>query len=339
MRLLHLLTILCLGLAAQVAPAQEPHALPAEAGAPWTHKLTNMILPASAAGLTRREIRDLTSGELDIFAEYEDPAHQMFAMVFVYRTDVPDAAIWYERAILSLQSAPGHGLSGVAMPSPSPFARPGAGAASGLRLAMDVPGPRFKSMAVAVVPLGNWLVKVQMSSLSLDRAGIDAKLDSMLQALGWPAETAAPRAAAAILPCPKPLRTKPAKIVRDDIGQVLMNSVAFISMDREGPPAVYCRDPGVPIELGVYRADGDDNSYVIALGDAGGALSVAPAISLDSLMGEGGRARSYSMTMLDHGNTAVLPSFNRLPPPQQALSVARSSTPSITTTPPSETPN
>jgi hypothetical protein len=102
-------------------------------------------------------------------------------------------------------------------------------------------------------------------------------------------------------------------------------------MEREGPPPVYCREPGLPAELGVYRANAYDKAYVIALGDSGIALSVGSAFSLDALMG-GGRSKSFSMTRLDRNGTSVMPSFNRLPPPQQALSVALSSSPMISTT-------
>jgi hypothetical protein len=293
-----------------------------------------MVLPATAAGLTRGEISDSTAAELDVSAQYHDQARDMLLLVYIYKPGIQDVAIWFDKAASAMRTSPGHGLETATLPAPIPFARPGAGTRAGLRLVMDVPGPGFKSTALAIAPVGDWLVKVHMGSRSLDRAALEAKLDAILASLGWPAEASAPHAAAAILPCPRPLKTKQAKIARDDLGDVLVNAVSF-SIEREGPPPVYCREPGLPPELGVYRPNGDDNSYVVALNDAGLALSVAP--SLSALLG--GDGKKYSVTRLNHGSAEVLPSFNRLPPPLQAVSVAQSSSAMVSTTGPREAPN
>jgi hypothetical protein len=340
MRILHLLIVLGLGFAAQAAFAQpQLRTIAAEAGAPWTHKVTKMILPATAAGLTRGEIEDLTADERDLIAQYRDPGGDLVASVYIYQPGVADVAIWFDRAVWAIQATPRYGLNGGAVPSPSPFARPGAGAPSGLRLSLDLPGPELKSTAVAIAPLGEFLVKIRLSSHSLDGAALDAKMGAVMEALGWPAESGTPHTAAAMAPCTTPLKTKQAKIVHDDMGQVLMNSVAFISMEREGPPPVYCREPGLAPDLAVYRADGDGNSYVVALNDAGLALSLGPALSLDALLGGGGPGKKYSMVRLNHGATEVFPSFNRLPPPAQAVSVAQGGSPTIMTTTGNGTPD
>jgi hypothetical protein len=340
MRVLNLLIVIGLGLIAGAASAQpELRTVTAEAGASWTHRLTKVTLPPMAAGLVRGEIRDLTAEELDVVADYRDPAGDLLATIYIYKPGVNDVAIWFDQAAQAIRATPLYGLNGAAVPAPAPFARPGAGAAGGLRLSLDLPGPDLKSTALAMAPIGDFLVKIRLTSHGLDRASLDAKLDTVMSALGWPGEAGPAHAAAAMASCAVPLKTKQAKIVHDDLGQVLMNSVAFISMEREGPPPVYCREPGLPPELGVYRADGDGNSYVVALNDAGLALMVGPALSLDALMGGGGGGKKYSMTRVNHGSTEVLPSFNRLPAPQQAVSIAQGSRPTIMTTAPSETPH
>jgi hypothetical protein len=327
MRLLHLTIALGLtfgAMAGRPAFAQpQPRIIPAESGTPWVHTPTKLVLPAAAAGLTRGEIGDTTASELDVSAQYQDQASDLLVLVYVYRPGIPDVGIWFEQAASAMGTSPGHGMEGAILPAPTPFARPGAGTPSGLRLSMDVPGPGFKSTALAVAPLGNWLVKVHMSSRSLDGAALGRKMDAVLAALGWPAEAGAPRAAAPMLPCPAPLKTRQAKIARDDMADVLMNAVSS-SIEREGPPPVYCREPGVSGGLAVYRPDGDDNSYIVALDDAGLALSVAP--SLSALLG-GSHGKKYSLTRLQHGGADVLPSFTRLPPPEQAVSVAQGSSP------------
>jgi len=331
MRALRLLIVMSLGLAAHSAIAQPaPRTIAADSGSGWTHKLTKLSLPPTAAGLTRNEILDLTAEELDLAATYADPAGDLVTTIYVYQPGVQDVAIWFDRATWAIQASPQYGLGGIALPAPTAFAPPRTGAAGGLRLALDLPGTELKSTAVAIAPIGAWLVKVRMSSRKLDKAALDSRLDSLLAALGWPAESGTARAAVAILPCPTPLKTKQAKIVRDDMAAVLINAVSF-SMQREGPPPLYCREPGLPPEFGVYRANGDKDSYVVTLNDAGAALSVGP--SLGGLLG-GNSRKTYSLSRLDHGSAAVLPSFNRLPPPAQAVSVAQGSAPMISATPP-----
>ena len=40
----------------------------------------------------------LAGMQLDVFTPYVDPARETLAMVYVYRTGVPDVAIWFDRA-------------------------------------------------------------------------------------------------------------------------------------------------------------------------------------------------------------------------------------------------
>lgn len=332
MRLLHLLVALGVGLTAQVAAAQrELRPIQAAAGSSWTHAQSKLVLPASAAGLSRGKIGDAGEEQLDVVADYSDHANGLVATVFVYRTGLPDAAIWFDRAVWAIQVTPAYGLNGAAVPAPTPFAPSGSGTATGLRTSIDLPGPSPRSTAVAIAPLGHWMVKVRLSSKTLDAAALGSKMSEVLSALGWPAEAGSGRAAAAILDCSRPLKTKKAKIVPQDMGQMLINAVSDAAIEREGPPPVYCREPGIPVSLGVFRADGDDKSYVFTLDDAGNAVSVSPALDFGSLLGGSG-GKSWSMVRLDRNGTSVLPSFNRLPPPEQAVSVALGSTPVISTT-------
>jgi hypothetical protein len=93
-------------------------------------------------------------------------------------------------------------------------------------------------------------------------------------------------------------------------------------VEHQGTSPVYCREPGAMLDHGVYRPGGSSEAYLIALGDSGTALSLAPAIDLSALMGGGGGGRRIAMTLLGRDGASVYPSFNHLPPPGQALEVA-----------------
>lgn len=310
---------------AQPAQAQQaqPRVLAVPAAAAWQHAATQIILPPRVAGLRRGEIRDSTAEELDVVADYDNAAEGVAGTVYVFRTQTPDAALWFDRALTAIQLRPGWGLEGAAPPAPTGFARPGAPLASGLRASLDVGTPEVRSTALAIAPLGDFLVKVRLSSARLDQAGLDALLTRFIEGLRWPAAAATgERAAVAIAPCPEPLRFRRARVVRSDASDVLMTLLSSaVVAQREGPPPVYCREPGASGH-GVYRVEGSRDSYLLALGDAGVALSVGQALNLGALTGEGGGGgRRYSVTLLDRSATSALPSFNRLPPPDQAIAL------------------
>jgi len=208
----------------QAAPAQQAaqRTLAVPANASWQHAETQMILPSRSAGLTRGDIRNTTDAELDIIAAYENREEGITGTVYLYRTMTPDAALWFDRALTSIMMRPEYRLDG-GPPAPTGFTRPGGSTASGLRAALDSSAPDLSGTAVAIVPLGGWLVKIRLSAARLDRSAIDNLLTRFIQELCWPAETSAERIAVPIEPCPAPLRLRQARVVRDDGAQVLLN--------------------------------------------------------------------------------------------------------------------
>lgn len=319
--------------AAAAAQPQPPRTLEIQATAAWGHAGTGMTLPPDIAGLTRGEIRDAGTEEMDVAASYVDAGGTTTATVYIFRTGVPDVALWFDRALAAIYARPEFELSG-GPPHAHAFTRPGATVASGMQTAIAVQSSDIRSTALAVAPLGDWLVKVRMSTSGLDAAALDQHLTRFIEGMGWPAASSAERAAATIETCPEPLRLRQARVIRSDGADVLMDLLAVAATGADGgeeddtPPPVYCREPSSTVEYGVYRPDQSSQSYVIALGDAGIALSVGRA-SLSELMGGG---RRYSMMLLDRNSTSALPSFNRLPPPAQAISVAFAAQSSISVT-------
>jgi hypothetical protein len=115
-------------------------------------------------------------------------------------------------------------------------------------------------------------------------------------------------------------------VLRPDTTESLMDALTGVAAalpDADRGPIVYCREAASGRQYGVYRPNASRTAYVAALGDAGIALSLGRAINLEALNGGGGRSR-VGMTMLERDSTHVLLSFNRLPPPAQAVSVAMS---------------
>jgi hypothetical protein len=307
----------------------EPRTLAVAPDAAWQHAVTGMILPGRVGGLARLHIRDSSEAELDVVATYVDRDDGMIALIYVYRTMTPYVPVWFDRAVATIMLP----QTGAAPPTIAAFARPGASAASGLRAVMTDSVAGMRSTAVAIVPMGTWLVKIRLGSARLDPAALDERLSAFVAALTWPAETGTARAAVPVEPCPTPLRLRTARIVRTEMTDVLMDSViGTVEPEGEpGPPPVYCREPGATVERGVYRPDGATDNYLIAINDAGLAIGVGDASGLSALLGQPGRQR-FSVTLLERISTSSFPSFNRLPPPDQALALVRGGQPLSVTT-------
>jgi hypothetical protein len=325
--------------AVQPAWAQNPgRTIEIPASAAWQHAESGMVLQSKVAGLARGKILDRTPDERDVSMEYGGK-DGLYTTIYVYQTLLPVTGIWMDRAVTSVRLRPGWN-AGDASPAIIPFTRPGGTAASGLRTSLDLNVASPKSTAIAIAPLGNWLVKIRMTSTVLDRAALQTRMTQFIEGLRWPASTKAEPAAAVVQPCPTALALKRAKIVREDMADSLMNALMGVAMadveaeidSKSLAPAAYCREPGPLDQMSVYRPDGSAERYVIAMGDDGIALSVAPAFDLDALGSDRRGKQRVSMTLLDRNATSALPSFNRLPPPEQALQVARSSAPSMSVT-------
>lgn len=304
------------------AQRQQPRLIDVPAASAWQHAATGMILPSRSAGVTRAQIRDATDGELDVTTTYEDPAGDLITTVYLFQTMLPAAPMWFDRALTALVANPQFALDQSIPAVPISFTPPKASAASGLRASLGVNSGGFRSTAVALAPLGPWMVKLRMSSRSLDRAALDQRLSAFIGELRWPAEVSAPPVAAAIQPCAEPLKLKKARLVSRDLTQTLIDAAMSVTVaERAGKPPTYCRESGPSPHYGVYRPDASKDQYVVALGDSGTALVVKRAFDLAALDGGSGGGRRYSLSLLKQNATEVLPSFNRLPPPDQAIGV------------------
>lgn len=247
-----LLTLPAVGIAQPV----QPRLLEVPASAAWQHAQTQMILPPRVAGLSRGELRDLGEAEMDVVAQYAGGNDGTFVTVYLFRTATPDASLWFDRALTAILIRPEYGIPSDAPPPPAtPFQRPGATLASGLRATLDLNASGLRSSGVAVAPLGAFLLKVRISSSSLDRAALDERLARFIDGLRWPAPTEHERAATPIQPCPEPLRLRNARMIRGDMASALSDAMGGMLMQSatEGEPPVYCREPGATPQYGVYR--------------------------------------------------------------------------------------
>jgi hypothetical protein len=212
------------------------------------------------------------------------------------------------------------------------FTPPGHGAATGFLATSDLLG-QYRSTGLLVAPVApNWLLKIRITSARLGAAALRTRLEEIARGIHWPAPEGEMREPVLVTNCAEPLRLRRARVNAPDMGDALiaglMGAAAGVRLPNAAP--AYCRDPGATVEYGVYRAVGSSDSYILALHDSGIAVSLAPAVTMADLGGDQRRRGSpVSMTLLDRNRAGSWPNFDRLPPPQQALQVLRTSGPIV----------
>lgn len=291
----------------------------------WQHAATGLIVPTALAGLPRNEITDASDREIDVSLQFGD-SNTTHATIFLFRPALMDVPVWFDRVETQVLKGDTFGAA-TPIGTPSGFALPGGTATSALRRVYQPAHPPFRATGVAVLPLGQWLVVVRLSSAVLSPAELDTKLSTVVAELGWPARKPnvpeAP-AAAPVQPCATPLRYDPkAKMKKPDMAAGLLGATLAMmaskppedgKKEEESAPATFCRDGEGSRELGVYRAlPADSFAYTIAIADAGNTISVYPDLLSDA------KKPGYAVTLNTLERAYVFPAFDRLPEPVKVM--------------------
>lgn len=283
----------------------------------WQHARTGVILRPHLGGLGRASVEDAGSDEVDLFARYNDAATGTIGTIFLFHPGIASVPMWFDRAQAAMLAQKVYGTAEPA--SPIPFSVKPEAAQDSLRIVYAMQGGDMRSIGLAAVPVGDWLLIIRLSSHTLDRSALDARLTAVLNEIGWPANRPAAPVATPIAACPNLLTYKKARLRSPDMGQALINAmlpqVAAKEAKTDSKPVTYCRDrEAQDAQWAVYRADANSNAYVMALGDGGSSITVAPALVLKG-------ARAYRVTLYGLDRRTTYPNVTALPPPEQAYDI------------------
>lgn len=301
------------------AQAQGPRALEVPPTAGWKHAETGLILRSRIAGAQRTMLLDSSGSELDVSAQYGSPDETLSITLSIYRPALASVPVWFDRLETSVLLNDIYGKPKANGDAPIAFAAPGAATASSLRR-VYVPSKGFATVAVALVPLGKWLVAIRIGARDLGSAGMEAKLSEVIAGIGWPKDAPESPVAVPVAPCAQPLAyAKGAEMRKPGMEDALVGGAAIALTKPDGPPPVYCRDLPPQSRYSVYRDPGVPNTYLIAVGNSGVIVSIAPDVF----------AQKPGFRMLaghlDH--YAVYSTFDRLPHPDDAMRAIRGTRP------------
>ncbi|HZF95349.1 MAG TPA: hypothetical protein VEZ20_10825 [Allosphingosinicella sp.] len=294
-------------------------AAPAQAqGERWQHEESGISVPRSIGDMSLSQERDGSGGQkYDMVLQYGTSRTPV--TLYVYRSAYPNAAIWFERTRLAMNANVGADVQSAA---PRSFTLGGATAPNGLREEIALAGGQATGVAIAQV--GEWIVKLRITSNEIGRAAIAERMDRLLEALRF----ANPAPATHPLTVPGPCADGHAMRGR----QLRLNSrhratAAAVSVlgygDARGigglaaEPARWCRvtQTKLPVQLGSLYRRRDGNGWVALLGDSGRAA----AAFLTELPGDSVRAVLFASLP---ASTHSVAAYDGVPDPEEAIPLA-----------------
>ncbi len=335
------LAVLGLGAAMPAVAFAEPRQISSSPSKSWVHKGTGIALPTSLGGEPRKAIYDLTTGEWDVIAQYEKPDRSTIITVYIYQSSVATVPIAFAQArrAISINEMRNPGFVGTFDPATPTvaFAPVAGGTASGLRVSFASSGS-YKSTALAIAPMGrDTLVKLRVSSKTLDKSGMDALLNKIIADLSLPKDAVSQPAAVEVADCPDAMpqfkTTKDAKSSNSGGASILGALVGLASSDdaaKSGAPLrpTFCRSGFLgSAEEGFaqYRILGGSEYYLVSLVDNGTVMVVASDRATEILQAEDGAKNgskpSYSIQLFQPGSITNYVPQDGMPSPQQALSI------------------
>jgi hypothetical protein len=322
----------CVSVGSTVQAATNP--ISAAAGKDWRHDLTGTVLPARIGEFSRKDIADYGNQKLDILATYEQPQSRTTATLYVYRAGLPDVSIWHDR-IVRVMAMGRLGAADVPKLQTTFFTPAGQGGNSGVRSVIPLAGKGFTSSGVAMFRHDDWLIVVRMSSGTIPAADLDGSLTAFVEALTLsPARQPAPEAYR-ITPCAKPFPDQPAARAARDMSGGLLAGMLMQAIDngklktteaKDTTAPHYCSDPdALGTDYAAYRDEKEANSYLVAVGDAGNVVWIAPdgmATLLDPKKGS-----QYSMMLTTVAKRINYTPFTAMPSPTQVMEIVQSERP------------
>jgi hypothetical protein len=317
---------LAAGLLCAAAPVAAQEQVTPRIEATWRHDRSGLTLPDTHTGFQRGDSKQFDEEGYNIGIPFRDPETGTWADLFIYRAAPASVAVWGDRAAAGMFANPMLGEVDVNTVKVARFTPPGgAGEMSGLRIVAPTKGG-LASSGLALWLHDGWLVKLRMSSRTLDAAVLEARMTDFVASLTLPAAARSAPAFTEIEDCKAPMKPgKKAKVVKlDMMGSIMLGGVLGAAHDKKLEEAdgagdeavsVWCRDAASQPQYGIYRREGANDGYLIALGDTGTSLSVG-SYDVGPLMKP---SRGFLVTQSDGVTEQVYPPFDRLPSPEQAL--------------------
>ncbi len=281
------LTALLMASGGVTAPAAAQQALNVKPGKSWRHGHSGITLPATLAGIASSSAKSYANGQLDVSMSYEPEGTSDFLSVYIYRNTNGGVPVWFAQAQWAIEHRDVYGR--VSPTTPQAFVPPRQTNASGLKAVYALDESRgIKSTGIALLPVGDWYVKLRVSSKGKNAQEVSAMLDRALAEISWPSKIANAPVATPVIPCATPLTfdaavkdvpKEQANIFLAPMGGMILRGLKAEKTDKSDnlpPVQSWCREREFEQNQTMYRPNNATDRYLVALGDNGNAVWVAP---------------------------------------------------------------
>ncbi|APG63338.1 hypothetical protein LPB140_11680 [Sphingorhabdus lutea] len=271
--------------------AQQVTKIKVKAKKPLIHKESGITLPYKMAGYERDSAASYSPTNLNISAQFSPKDESEFFSIYIFRATNGNAPIWFDRANYAITS---RNIFGDLTPisAAQPFTPTGQNQSSGLQIIYDAKGKGFKSTGLMFFQMGEFYIKIRASSKIKNGEELKKWMEIGASEIIAPKNSRQFPIAVPVQPCATKMITfEDAQIIKSDdeedmsagIYSALLGMTDPSDISAEGAeaaeqaPATWCRDDQYNAPPGaIYRAGESMNSYLLAFGDSGNALSVGP---------------------------------------------------------------
>lgn len=317
-----------------VAASADVTELTIEANADYRHPHSGIVVPATLGGMARTGGKQYAADSLDVSVSFDTKPLTEVLTVYIYRNVSGDVPVWFDKARWAIENRGSFGTD-LSPDTVASFALPGQGVASGLSAIYKTKASQFQSTGIRLVAVEDWYVKIRASSASRSPAELATWIEQVTQQLRRPDTAPAAVAIAEIQPCATPLvYSGTSKPVKQDMMALLIGAALLGNLkdakektdvaeeEPAAPPPVWCRDgPISGGNIGIYRANGATDAYLLTTGDNGPSVRVG-VDGLAGLLSDKKKPKpQYSVNLILVDKQVNFPAQDRLPDPQRAINI------------------
>lgn len=327
--------MLSVALVPSTAHAQEEIAVePYEA---YTIPGTSLSFPATLGDSVREKLIRFGEGDYNIGSTYYRRDNDDIVSLYFYRMAAGSVPVWFDRVATLLEGQ--NRLGVITGHSDMDLADLEGGPGAAMIRIWSLDGD-YRSTALLLAQQGDMLVKLRVSSKELPAEALAEFVQQLMLELAVPFDRTTPFVPVTDCQTPlQPFAKKVAKIAKDEddgmveglmaavMGNIVREKIAEEkeeSKDEAVAPMPFCRENA---SSGIYRREGTDSSYLIALQDSGVSVSVGRATSLVGLINEKDDAMAYRATVHQTTKDIMFPEMDGFPSPQGAIDFIQSENP------------
>lgn len=313
-------------LAAGALPTLAQTQLPVSQGEPFLHELTGITFPSAVFDVPRAQVLDFGNSQYDVSANYMTEEQDLVISIYAYRAGFTNIPVNFDVALSAITEHGQYTPDEAANLAPVIFTPEGHTESDSAFVTFDAtPGGRFEAGGLALVPHGQWIVKVRISSNRHTREELAELITAVVDEIELPVPPSGSGEAYVVTACEQPLNLQLGKVIEPEPAEliaqtILLTSVIEASDDTDSdaifPTVQWCRDPDYP-DMNIYRPVSSAGGYAMLLSDSGTALRVglpAGGISEFLLARERG---VIGVTFADSNGSTLVALVDGLPDPRE----------------------